>query len=55
MSTQLFNVKDDPRQLQDRSRERPDIVKRLARLATEFLKSIEAPEGQFERLALPMR
>lgn len=52
MSTQLFNVVEDPQQLKDRTSEHPEVVDRLKRQAVEFLKRVGAPGEQLERLGL---
>jgi arylsulfatase A-like enzyme len=52
MQTQLFNVKRDPRQLDDQTIKHPEIVEHLKRCAVRFLQSIEAPPEQLERLGL---
>jgi hypothetical protein len=52
MPTQLFNVKHDPRQLDDQAIKHPELVEHLKRCAVQFLQSIEAPSEQLERLGL---
>ncbi len=52
MATQLFNVSNDPQQLRDQAAEHPEVVEHFRSRAAMFLKSIEAPHEQFERLGL---
>lgn len=52
MPTRLFNVREDPQQLHDRSSENPEMVRRLTLRAAEFLTSVGAPPDQFKRLGL---
>jgi arylsulfatase A-like enzyme len=52
MQTQLFNIKHDPWQLDDQTIKHPEIVEYLKRCAVRFLRSIEAPPEQLERLGL---
>lgn len=52
MTTQLFNVREDPQQSNDLASERPEVVEQLQRQAAKFLESVDTPREQFERLGL---
>jgi arylsulfatase A-like enzyme len=52
MRTQLFNIKEDPKQEHDLSRSQPEVVEELKGTLVTFLQSVDAPRSQLQRLGL---